>query len=38
MIKDVISHFRAGPASACAAALLALTGTPAFAWEPAKPV
>jgi len=39
MIKDVLSHFRAGPASACAAALLAVAGTtPAFAWEPAKPV
>ena len=38
MIQDVLSHFRAGPASACAAALLALTAAPALAWEPAKPV
>ena len=38
MIQDLLSHFRAGPASACAAALLALTATPALAWEPAKPV
>jgi tripartite-type tricarboxylate transporter receptor subunit TctC len=39
MMKNVLSLFRASPAKACAAALLAVAGTaPAYAWEPTKPV